>query len=46
MRLGLDLPSGSVNSEIFASILFSRIALKGIFATLKVGDKEIIYIYQ
>ena len=29
----------TVNSEIFASILFSRIALKDIFATLKFAHR-------
>ena len=28
----------TVNSEIFASVLFSRIALKDMFATLKIRD--------
>ena len=36
----------TVNSEIFARILFSRIALKGIFATLKIRDLGMIYLYQ
>ena len=36
----------TVNSEIFARILFSRIGLKHIFATLKIHDKEKIYLYQ
>ena len=36
----------TVNSEIFARILFSRIALKGIFATLKIRDLGILYLYQ
>ena len=31
-------PKITVNSEIFASILFSRIAFKDIFATLKIGE--------
>ena len=34
----------TVNSEIFARILFSRIALKGIFATLEIRDLGMIYI--
>ena len=36
----------NVNSEIFARILFSRIALKDIFATLKIRDLGMIYVYQ
>ena len=35
-----------VNSEIFAIIVFSRIALEHIFATLKSRDKGVIYLYQ
>ena len=35
----------TVNSEIFARILFSRIALKDIFATLKIRDWGILYLY-
>ena len=34
------------NSEIFARILFSRTALKGIFATLTICDEGMIYLYQ
>ena len=37
---------GTVNSEIFARILFSRIALKPIFVTLKIRDKGVIDLYQ
>ena len=40
------LYGNTVNSEIFARILFSRIALKHIFATLKIRDKGVIYLYQ
>ena len=36
----------TVNSEIFAKILLSQIALKHIFATLKIRDKGVIYLYQ
>ena len=36
----------TVNSEIFAIILFSRKALKDIFATLKISNKGMIYLYQ
>ena len=36
----------TVNSEIFAKILFSRIALKDIFATFKIRDQVMIYLYQ
>ena len=36
----------TVNSEIFARILFSRIVLKDIFAKLKIRDQGMIYIYQ
>ena len=38
--------NNTVNSEIFARILFSRIALTHIFATLKIRDKDVIYLYQ
>ena len=34
-----NLLQHTVNSEIFARILFSRIALKDIFATLKFATK-------
>ena len=33
-----DAPLTTVNSEIFARIIFSRIALKNIFATLKIRE--------
>ena len=36
----------TVNLEIFARILFSRIALKGIFAILEICDMGLIYLYQ
>ena len=36
----------TVNSEIFARILFSRITLKDIFATLEICDLCMIYVYQ
>ena len=36
----------TVNSEIFMRILLSRIALKGIFATLKIPDLGMINLYQ
>ena len=36
----------TVNSEIFARILFSRIALKGIFATFKIRDLDMIYLHK
>ena len=36
----------TVNSEIFARISFSRIALKEIFATLKFCYWGMIYLYQ
>ena len=36
----------TVNSEIFAGILFSRRALKDIFATLKIRDFDMIYLYM
>ena len=35
-----------VNSEYFARILFSRVALKDIFATFKMRDLDIIYQHQ
>ena len=37
---------GTVNSEIFARILFSRIESKDIFATFKIRNYCMIYIYQ
>ena len=36
----------TVNAEIFARILFSRIVLKDIFATLEIRDFGMIYVYQ
>ena len=36
----------TVDSEIFARILFSRKALKDIFVTLKIRNYSMIYIYQ
>ena len=36
----------TVKSEIFARILFSRIALKVIFATLKICDYDILYLHK
>ena len=36
----------TVDSEIFARTLFSRITLKGIFVTLKIRDLGMIYLYQ
>ena len=36
----------TVNSEIFARILFLQIALKYIFVTFKICDKGVIYLYQ
>ena len=35
-----------VNPEIFARISLPRIALKVIFAALKIRDKGMIYLYQ
>ena len=47
MKMSGAVLSGSslftVNSEIFARILFSRIALKHIFATLKIRTKVVMY---
>ena len=40
------LSLSTVNSEIFARILFSRIELKCIFATLNIRDQGIIYLYN
>ena len=37
---------GTVNSEIFARILFSIVALKHIFAMSKMRDKGVIYLCQ
>ena len=36
----------TVNSEIFARVLFSRIALKDIFAKLQIRDFGMIKLYQ
>ena len=36
----------TVDSEIFAIILFSRIVLKDIFATLKIRDYGMTYLHQ
>ena len=36
----------NVNPEFFARILFSQIALKDIFVTLKIHDYGMIYIYR
>ena len=36
----------TVNSEIFARILFSRIALKDIFAMVKIRDFDMIYLHR
>ena len=35
----------TVNSEIFARILFSQKALKDIFAALKICDYDMIYVH-
>ena len=43
---GICGKSFTVNPEIFARILFSRIALKVIFAALQIRDKGMIYLYQ
>ena len=40
------LEEGTVNSEIFVRILFSRIALKDISALLKFRDLSMICLYQ
>ena len=40
------IPFTIVNSVIFAGILFSRIALKDIFAILEIRDLGMIYVYQ
>ena len=45
-HIGTSLHTNTVNSEIFARILFSRIALKGIFVTLGIRDLGMVYIYQ
>ena len=36
----------TINLVIFAIILLLQIALKDIFATLKIADKGMIYLYQ
>ena len=36
----------TVNLEIFVRILFSRIALKDIFATLNIRNWSMIFLYQ
>ena len=46
LELEITSKRGAVNSEIFARILFSRISLKGIFATIEIRDLGIIYLYQ
>ena len=40
----LALKPSTVNLEIFARILFSRIAFKDIFATLEIRDLGMIYV--
>ena len=40
------MPSGTVNRKKIARILISRIALKDIFAVLKIRDKGMIYLHQ
>ena len=40
------LASDTVYSGIFARILYSQIVLKDIFATLKICDQGVIYLYQ
>ena len=40
------IPFDTINSEIFARILFSRIMLKDMFAMLKIRDWSIIYLHQ
>ena len=37
---------GTVNSEIIVRILFSRIALKDIFAMFKIHELDMIYLHQ
>ena len=39
-------PNLTVNSEIFARILFSPKGLKDIFATVKICDFGMVYIHQ
>ena len=36
----------TVNSEILARVLFSRIALKDLFVTFKIRNQGMIYLYQ
>ena len=36
----------TINSENFVKILFTGIVLKHIFATSKIRDKGMIYLYQ
>ena len=36
----------TVDSEIFVRILFSRLALKYVFATIKIHDLDMIYLHQ
>ena len=38
--------TGTVNSETFVRILFLKIALQDIFATLKIRDLGMIYLQQ
>ena len=35
----------TINSDFSREILYSRIAIKHIFATLKIRDKGVIYLY-
>ena len=43
---GFVFEGDTVNSKIFARILFSRIALKDILVTLEIRDLGMIYVYQ
>ena len=44
--LAICMRSNAVNSEIFAGISISRMALKDIFEKSKIRDYAIIYLYQ
>ena len=45
-KISIFTVTNTVNMEIFARILFLRIALKEIFAMLKIRDFGMIYLHQ
>ena len=46
LKFVVNMSTYTVNSEIIAIILFSRIVLKDIFATLKIRYYGMIYLHQ